>query len=207
VNVDLHCHSTASDGALAPAVLVARAFEKGVRVLSLTDHDTLEGLDEARGAAQALGMQLVNGVELSCTWGGATIHVLGYGFDQKAPPLVEAVAQLRDGRWLRSEEISRKLGLKGMSNALDGARAIQQELGDSGNAPARPHSPIGWCAKGLSGTAPKPFANGWAPASWATSSSTGRPWTTPSRPCGPPGPGSAWHIPGITISPAASVAS
>ena len=95
MNVDLHCHSTASDGALAPAVLVARAFEKGVRVLALTDHDTLEGLAEARTAANELGMQLVNGVELSCTWGGATIHVLGYGFDQKAPPLVEAVAQLR----------------------------------------------------------------------------------------------------------------
>ena len=79
MNVDLHCHSTASDGALAPAVLVARAFEKGVRVLALTDHDTLEGLDEARQAAHSLGMQLVNGVELSCTWGGATIHVLGYG--------------------------------------------------------------------------------------------------------------------------------
>ena len=51
MNVDLHCHSTASDGALAPAILVARAFEKGVRVLALTDHDTLEGLDEARTAA------------------------------------------------------------------------------------------------------------------------------------------------------------
>ncbi len=139
MNVDLHCHSTASDGALAPAVLVARAFEKGVRVLALTDHDTLEGLDEARVAAQALGMQLVNGVELSCTWGGATIHVLGYGFDVNAPALVEAIARLHDGRWLRSEEISRKLELKGMPGALEGARAIQQELGDSGNAPARPH--------------------------------------------------------------------
>jgi predicted metal-dependent phosphoesterase TrpH len=118
---------------------VARAFEHGVRVLALTDHDTLEGLDEARGAATALGMQLVNGVELSCTWGGATIHVLGYGFDVNAPSLVQAIAQLRDGRWLRSEEISRKLALKGMPGALDGARQIQQELGDSGNAPARPH--------------------------------------------------------------------
>lgn len=111
MNVDLHCHSTASDGALAPAVLVARAFERGVRVLALTDRDTLEGLDEARTAAQALGMQLVNGVELSCTWGSA-IHVLGYGFDQTAAPLVAAIAALHDGRWLRSEEISRKLGLK-----------------------------------------------------------------------------------------------
>ncbi len=77
MNVDLHCHSTASDGALSPSVLVARAHEHGVQTLALTDHDTLEGLDEARDAAQAMGMQLVNGVELSCTWGGATIHVLG----------------------------------------------------------------------------------------------------------------------------------
>ncbi|NVZ79856.1 PHP domain-containing protein, partial [Pseudomonas gingeri] len=130
MEIDLHCHSTASDGALAPAVLVARAHEKGVRVLALTDHDTLEGLAEARAAADALGMRLVNGVELSCTWGGATIHVLGYGFDVNAPALVEAIARLHEGRWLRSEEISRKLALKGMPGALDGARAIQQELGD-----------------------------------------------------------------------------
>ena len=90
MEIDLHCHSTASDGALAPAVLVARAFEKGVRVLALTDHDTIEGLEEARTAAQSLNMQLVNGIELSCTWGGATIHVLGYGFDTQAPSLVGA---------------------------------------------------------------------------------------------------------------------
>ncbi|MET0125214.1 PHP domain-containing protein [Pseudomonas caspiana] len=139
MNVDLHCHSTASDGALAPTALVARAYENGVRVLSLTDHDTLEGLEEARAAALSLGMQLVNGVELSCTWGGATIHILGYGFDMDAPALLAAIARLHDGRWLRAEEISRKLAIKGMPGALEGARAIQQELGDSGNAPARPH--------------------------------------------------------------------
>lgn len=139
MNVDLHCHSTASDGALAPTALVARAYENGVRVLSLTDHDTLEGLEEARTAALSLGIQLVNGVELSCTWGGATIHILGYGFAMDAPALVAAIARLHDGRWLRAEEISRKLAIKGMPGALEGARAIQQELGDSGNAPARPH--------------------------------------------------------------------
>ncbi|MCS3470463.1 putative metal-dependent phosphoesterase TrpH [Pseudomonas sp. JUb42] len=139
MNVDLHCHSTASDGSLAPAVLVARAFENGVRVLSLTDHDTTEGLAEARTAALGLGMQLVNGVELSCTWGGATIHILGYGFEVDAPALVEAIGRLHEGRWLRAEEISRKLAMKGMPGALEGARAIQMELGDSGNAPARPH--------------------------------------------------------------------
>jgi predicted metal-dependent phosphoesterase TrpH len=139
MNVDLHCHSTASDGALAPAAVVARAFDKGVRCLALTDHDTLEGLVEARDAARSLGMQWISGVEMSCTWGGATIHVLGYGFSLDSPPLVAAIDKLHHGRWLRAEEISRKLALKGMPGAMEGARAIQQALGDSGNAPARPH--------------------------------------------------------------------
>lgn len=139
MTVDLHCHSTASDGALAPAVVVARAHERGVRLLALTDHDTLEGLDEAQTAANALDMQLVSGIELSCTWGGATIHVLGYAFARDAPALCQAIAELHEGRWLRAAEIGKRLEAKGMPGALDGARAIQQELGDSGNAPARPH--------------------------------------------------------------------
>ncbi|OEC41869.1 phosphatase [Pseudomonas sp. 1D4] len=139
MHIDLHCHSTASDGALAPAALVARAHERGVRVLALTDHDTLEGLPEARAAAARLDLRLINGVELSCTWGGATIHVLGYGFRADAPSLVAAIADLHHGRWARAEEIDRRLAAKGMPGALEGARAIQRELGDSGNAPARPH--------------------------------------------------------------------
>ncbi|WPC06744.1 PHP domain-containing protein [Pseudomonas benzenivorans] len=139
MEVDLHCHSTASDGALAPAVLVARAHERGVRLLALTDHDTLEGLAEARAAAQSLDMRLVSGIELSCTWGGATIHVLGYAFDCDAPALCQAIDDLHQGRWLRAEEIARRLEAKGMPGALEGARAVQQALGDSGNAPARPH--------------------------------------------------------------------
>ena len=137
--VDLHCHSTASDSVLAPAKLVERAHGRGVQLLALTDHDTVDGLAEARTAAQALGMQLVNGIELSCLWNGATIHVLGYGFTTDAPALQQAIAQLHEGRWRRAEQIAQRLEAKGMPGALEGARAIQQELGDSGNAPARPH--------------------------------------------------------------------
>src|SRR3990167_9206865 len=195
MDVDLHCHSTASDGALAPAVVVARAFERGVRLLALTDHDTLDGLDEAGAAAQELGMQLVNGIELSCTWGGATIHVLGYAFNRDAPALQQAIAELHEGRWLRAAEIGKRLEAKGMPGALDGARAMQQELGDSGNAPARP---LFWCAAVMSKTAPKRFENGWARASWAMSSSTGPSWLRPWIPCAVPVPGSAWRIPGST---------
>ncbi len=137
--VDLHCHSTASDGVLAPAKLVERAHGRGIELLALTDHDTVDGLDEARAAAQALGMRLVNGIELSCLWSGATIHVLGYGFASDAPALQRAIADLHDGRWRRAELIAQRLEAKGMPGALQGARAIQQALGDSGNAPARPH--------------------------------------------------------------------
>ncbi|TRX75838.1 PHP domain-containing protein [Pseudomonas mangiferae] len=139
MHVDLHCHSTASDGALMPAALVARARERGVEVLALTDHDTLDGLDEARASARELGVRLIDGVELSCTWGGATIHVLGYAFDPAAPSLHEALDALHRGRWERAEEIDRRLAAKGMPGAFDGARAVQQELGGGHNAPARPH--------------------------------------------------------------------
>ncbi len=137
--VDLHCHSTASDGALAPAALVARAHARGIELLALTDHDTVEGLDAARAEAERLGMRLVNGIELSCVWGGATVHILGYAFQQDAVALQAAIAALHAGRWERAQLIASRLEAKGMPGALDGARAIQQELGDSGNAPARPH--------------------------------------------------------------------
>ena len=139
MEIDLHCHSTASDGALSPATVVERAHMRGVRVLALTDHDTIEGLPEAQQRAAELGLQLVNGIELSCTWGGATIHVLGYGFALDAPAIEAAVQSLHTGRWARAEEIDRRLARVGFTGCLQGARAVQQELGDSGNAPARPH--------------------------------------------------------------------
>ncbi|KJH81447.1 PHP domain-containing protein [Pseudomonas sp. KSR10] len=137
--VDLHCHSTASDGVLSPDALVERAYARGVELLALTDHDTLEGLDAARAMAESLGIRLVNGIELSCVWGGATIHILGYAFRRDAAVLQKAIAELHDGRWRRAELIAQRLEVKGMPGALEGARAVQQELGDSGNAPARPH--------------------------------------------------------------------
>ena len=139
MNVDLHCHSTASDGVLAPGVLVQRAHERGIELLALTDHDTLEGLDAAQAMADSLGVRLVNGIELSCVWGGATIHVLGYGFRRDAAALQQAIGELHTGRWHRAELIAQRLEAKGMPGALEGARDIQRELGSSDNAPARPH--------------------------------------------------------------------
>lgn len=137
--IDLHCHSTASDGELTPEALVARAAFRGVSTLALTDHDTLEGLSAARCAAVIQGIHLVSGIELSCSWGSTTIHILGYDFAPDAPVLVEAIERLHQGRWQRAETIGKRLEAKGMSGALEGARAIQLASGDTGNAPARPH--------------------------------------------------------------------
>lgn len=124
---------------LTPAGLVERAHERGVGVLALTDHDTLDGLPEAQAEAERRGIELISGIELSCTWAGATIHVLGYGFAPDAPALQTAVTALHEGRWARAEEIGRRLAAKGMPGCFEGARAVQQERGESGNAPSRPH--------------------------------------------------------------------
>ena len=88
---DLHSHSTASDGTLAPAQLIARAQQAGVDVLALTDHDTLDGYAEAARAAAGGPLQLVPGVEVSVTWSAMTIHVLGLNVDP-------ACGVLRQGR-------------------------------------------------------------------------------------------------------------
>lgn len=137
--VDLHCHSTASDGRLTPAALVARAHEQGIDLLSLTDHDTVDGVEEARTTATALGMTLVSGVEMSCQWYGATVHVLGYGFDLQAPALQQALQSMHQARWTRAEEIARRLAARGIPGTLEGAAQVQQARGESINAPSRPH--------------------------------------------------------------------
>ena len=138
--VDLHMHSTASDGALAPGELMARAAASGVELVSLTDHDCVDGLDAARQSAAQLGMNWVSGVELSVQWQGHTVHVLGYGFDTRSSSLLEALAAVREGRWRRAEQIATRLAAKRMPGALDGALAIQREAAsDQASPPARPH--------------------------------------------------------------------
>jgi predicted metal-dependent phosphoesterase TrpH len=121
---DLHTHSTASDGLLAPAELVRRAAAAGVRVLALTDHDTVAGLAEARAAAQHEGIRLVNGVEVSVAWGGRTVHIVGLGIDPDNPALAEGLAGLRRFRDWRAEEIGRRLAKHGIEGAFEGAKAL-----------------------------------------------------------------------------------
>ena len=106
---DLHSHSTASDGTLRPAQLLARAREQGVNVLALTDHDTTDGLSEAATAARKLGIGFVPGVEISVTWGKQTIHVVGLNIDPDNTALLQGLAGLREFRNWRAEEIGRRL--------------------------------------------------------------------------------------------------
>lgn len=137
---DLHMHSTASDGVLAPAELMSRAAASGVELVSLTDHDCVAGLAEAREAAAGLGMGWIDGVELSAQWQGHTVHVLGYGFEPDSPTFLKSLAGVQDGRWQRAEQIAAKLAAKRMPGALEGALEVQRTTGnDPDSPPARPH--------------------------------------------------------------------
>ena len=122
MQIDLHTHSIASDGRLSPADLVSRAVESGVKVLALTDHDGIDGLDEARRAAENAGIRFINGIELSVTWNKRTIHIVGLNFDQNFAPLQAGIKKLRDFREVRAKEMADKLEKSGISGAYDGAQ-------------------------------------------------------------------------------------
>lgn len=131
---DFHCHSTASDGALAPADLVARAAGAGVKHLALTDHDTLAGLEEAGVAAREHDMQLVPGIEVSVQWTSRELHIIGLAFDPLHPAMVALVDYQQQARVARAEKIGRKLD---KAACMTGAYAKAMEL--SGQvAPGRP---------------------------------------------------------------------
>lgn len=124
IQYDLHSHSTASDGTLTPTELVQRAHEKGVDVLALTDHDVTDGITEARKAAAELGIRLIAGAEISVTWYGVTIHIVGLNLAIEQPELQAGLTQLREFRAWRGEEIARRLEKKGIPGALEGAQAF-----------------------------------------------------------------------------------
>jgi predicted metal-dependent phosphoesterase TrpH len=115
---DLHMHSSASDGALPPAEVMQRAAAAGVELVALTDHDTLDGLDEARNAAEALGMRFINGVELTADWRGRVIHLVGLNFDAKAPTFQEYMRNLMQLRDDRARMIAQKLEKRGLGSNL-----------------------------------------------------------------------------------------
>ncbi|NOT10447.1 MAG: PHP domain-containing protein [Methylococcaceae bacterium] len=124
---DLHCHSTASDGSLSPTQLVQRAQDHGVTALALTDHDTTEGLAEAQCQANASGIKLIPGIELSANWSQQCFHIVGLGIDPTYPPLAEATQNLQHTRMERAEKIAVKLEKKRIPGALE---AVKKAAGD-----------------------------------------------------------------------------
>ncbi len=121
LNVDLHSHSDVSDGTLSPRALLARAKVNGADVIALTDHDEVQGIAEARAAAKELDIRFVSGVEISTTWAGSTVHIVGLQIDETNNDLVEGLAATRSGRVERAREMSRRLDAVGIRGAYDGA--------------------------------------------------------------------------------------
>ncbi len=125
--IDLHCHSTVSDGLLSPADLVAHAAKSGVKVLALTDHDDVGGLVAARQAAAEHGIHFVNGVEISATWKKRTLHIVGLKFDAENVALKTALDKVRIGRDERAKEMAVSLAKAGIGGAYEGAKAIAKQ--------------------------------------------------------------------------------
>jgi hypothetical protein len=121
---DLHTHSAASDGTLTPTELVARAAAKGVEVLALTDHDTMEGIAGAEQAADAAGLVLTPGVEVSVNWGEWCVHIVGLTIDRHNQELGTGLGRLLEHRHWRAQEMGRRLAVAGIPNTFEGATAL-----------------------------------------------------------------------------------
>ncbi len=121
LNIDLHSHSRISDGVFSPADLVGRAYNNGIRMLALTDHDEVAGVTEAKKAAAEAGIELVSGVEISITWAGTSIHIVGLHIDEKDPVLIEMLRRNRMGRMDRAQKMGERFAELGVEGAYEGA--------------------------------------------------------------------------------------
>ncbi len=152
--IDLHTHSTASDGTTPPAVLVAEAAQAGLDVVALTDHDTTAGHDEAV-AALPTGLALVRGAEISCAHGGTSLHLLAYLFDPADAALAEALSALRSSRVGRAEQMVRLLEADGTGVTWEQVQAL------AGGTVGRPHVAQALVAEGHIGTVGEAFVPDW----------------------------------------------
>ncbi len=145
VLIDFHTHTSASDGALDPCELVARALASDIEQLAITDHDTMAGYEAAKAyhSQRSGGMQLIPGIEFSCQWSGTTIHILGLGMDSAHPVMRDALLTMSAARTERGEKIAKRLAARGFDGALQGALA---EAG--GSQLGRPHFAAWMVAQG-----------------------------------------------------------
>ena len=121
LNADLHCHSVISDGTLTPEALAARAKANGVELWALTDHDETGGLARSAAAARAQGLHYLTGAEISVTFAGETVHIVGLGFDADNAALKEGLHSTRGGRGQRAMEMAEGLARVGIKGAFEGA--------------------------------------------------------------------------------------
>jgi len=152
MNVDLHCHSTASDGALAPAALVARAHENGVRVLALTDHDTVEGCARMGAACQTAGIEFIPGTELTAEQDGNELHILGYFLDTQNSRLLSEITKFQSVRQNRIREMVARLNELDVPLKVDDVFALA-----NCRSPGRPHVARAMVKAGLSGSLDEAF--------------------------------------------------
>jgi 3',5'-nucleoside bisphosphate phosphatase len=174
-NFDLHCHSTVSDGVLTPAELVRRAAANGVNVLALTDHDELNGLAEAREAAHEQAVRLIAGVEVSVTWEGTTVHIVGLGVDPDNVMLASNIDYVRSSRTRRAERIASELDAIGIDGTLEGAYSYA----DNPQLISRTHFARYLVEIGMAADIPGVFKNylvtgkpGYVPHQWAALADT-----------------------------------
>jgi 3',5'-nucleoside bisphosphate phosphatase len=120
-NADLHCHSVISDGTLTPEALAQRAKAAGVELWALTDHDEIGGQQRAMEAARAVGLPYLTGTEISVSFAGRVVHIVGLGFDHQAPELAEGLRVTRGGREARAREMAAGLAQVGIPGAFEGA--------------------------------------------------------------------------------------
>ena len=141
--IDLHLHTTASDGAFAPADLVRMAQKAGLDCIAITDHDSTEGVAPAQEAGRECGVRVIAGIELNTTWRGQSVHILGYFVDTQCPELQAVVARRRDSRLYRAQQIVEKLAALDMP--LDWEDILK---GADGGAVGRPHIAKAMIARG-----------------------------------------------------------
>lgn len=145
MKIDLHTHSSASDGTHSPAELVAEAKAAGLDMVALTDHDTTAGWDEAMGAALQIGIALVRGIEISCSRAYRSIHLLGYLPDPDDPRLARELARARDSRVTRMDRMIERMAADGIPVTVAEVRA---QLAP-GATLGRPHLADALVAKGV----------------------------------------------------------
>ncbi len=125
--IDLHSHSNISDGLLSPSELVAHAANNGVRVLALTDHDDIDGLPEARHAAEQHGIRLIDGVEISVTWKNRTLHIVGLNINPENVALKTGLSAVRTGRFERARQMAQSLEKAGIHGSFEAASSYAQQ--------------------------------------------------------------------------------